>query len=164
MYTQVKSFKRCSWMSKQIILLSKAVQQQDIRNWFSSKKKFFLIKTFTLIFIKKNILKVNCRALSTLNEIIQERNVGFFFRKTECLLRLVLHLVSKKCFPALKMTRRQHDVCRFLLFQQFGEQVSVVGKYLLQKSPSPLHLISSETHLDTEQVNIKDKKEYCTTE
>uniref|UniRef100_K1P784 DNA-directed RNA polymerase III subunit RPC3 n=1 Tax=Magallana gigas TaxID=29159 RepID=K1P784_MAGGI len=50
------------------------------------------------------------------------------------------------------MTRRQHDVCRFLLFQQFGEQVSVVGKYLLQKSPSPLHLISSETHLDTEQV------------
>lgn len=88
----------------------------------------------------------------------------FFFRKTECLLRLVLHLVSKKYFPALKMTRRQHDVCRFLLFQQFGEQVSVVGKYLLQKSPSPLHLISSETHLDTEQVNIKDKKEYCTTE
>lgn len=98
-----------------------------------------------------------------MNEIIQERNVGFF-RKTERLLRLVLRLVSKKYFPALKMTRRQHDVCRFLLFQQFGEQVSVVGKYLLQKSPSPLHLISSETHLDTEQVNIKDKKEYCTTE
>ncbi|XP_022334535.2 DNA-directed RNA polymerase III subunit RPC3-like [Crassostrea virginica] len=50
------------------------------------------------------------------------------------------------------MTRRQHDVCRFLLSQHFGEQVSVVGKYLLQRSSSPLHLISSQTNIDHEQV------------
>ncbi|XP_061172680.1 DNA-directed RNA polymerase III subunit RPC3-like [Saccostrea echinata] len=50
------------------------------------------------------------------------------------------------------MSRRQHDVCRFLLFQHFGKQTSVVGRYLLQRSSCSLPLISSETSIEPEQV------------
>ncbi|XP_056021120.1 DNA-directed RNA polymerase III subunit RPC3-like [Ostrea edulis] len=50
------------------------------------------------------------------------------------------------------MTRRQHDVCRFLLFQHFGKQASIVGKYLLQKSMCHLQLIATELNIETEQV------------